>query len=200
MDKDVNDTIDDCRSCQAVGPKRVPTPLIPSPLPDHQWQQVSLDLFGPLPSGEKLLVIIDLYSAALIDRVEKIFCMFGYPKVVRVDNGPPFNSRTFRQYLEFNDITKKSITPYYPQANGTVERFMRVIKKTVRTAFYENKNWRKELNTMLLNYRTASHCVTGKSPAYLLFSREINNKLPSITKEIHTSDKAVRDRIKQRYI
>ena len=133
--------------------KKVPTPLIPSPLPDHQWQQVSLDLFGPLPSGEKLLVIIDLYSrypiielmrstnaAALIDRVEKIFCMFGYPKVVRVDNGPPFNSRTFRQYLESNDIKKKSITPYYPQANGTVERFMRVIKKTVRTAFYENKS------------------------------------------------------------
>ena len=120
--------------------------------------------------------------------------MFGYPEVVRVDNGPPFNSREFRNYLNFNDITKKSITPYYPQANGTVERFMRVIKKTVRTAFYENKNWKKELNRMLLNYRTAPHSVTGKSPSYLLFSREINNKLPSIAKEKHVSDKTVRER------
>ena len=111
--------------------------------------------------------------------------MLGYPKV---DNCPPFNAKLFRQYLEFNDIIKKSITPYYPKAYGIAERFMRVIKKTICASFYENRNWRKELNKMLLDYRAAPHSVIGRSQSYLLFVRNINNRLPLITEEKHVSD------------
>ena len=205
MNDDIKRALSHCEACQAVRPPIAPTPLKPSPLPEQPWEEIAIDIFGPLPSGEKLLVIIDLYSRfpiieivkttttnVIINKLENIFCVFGFPKKLRMDNGPPFNSNDFKTYLQSCDIKKKSITPYYPQANGTVERFMRVIKKTIHTAFYQNKNWRNELNRMLLNYRTAPHAVTGKAPSYLLFNRTINNNIPHINDEKHEADEFVR--------
>ena len=74
-----------------------------SQLPHGSWEDISIDFFGPLPSGETLLVIIDLYTRfplveimkttaeyAVIKRLESIFSIFGYPCSVKRDNGPPF--------------------------------------------------------------------------------------------------------------
>ncbi|XP_057306155.1 uncharacterized protein K02A2.6-like [Hydractinia symbiolongicarpus] len=150
MDSHITETLSKCRVCQSVGPYHAPTPLIPSPLPNHPWEKLAIDLFGPLPSGDKLLVVMDLYSrypivevvknttiSNIINKLEKIFSLFGYPEKVRMDHGPPFND--FKKYLKLYNIKAKHITPYYPQANGVVVRFMRVIKKTIRTASYDNR-------------------------------------------------------------
>ncbi len=72
------------------------------------------------------------------------------------------------------------VTPYWPQANSEVERFNRTLEKAIRAANTEGKDWKSELNTFLLNYRATAHCTTGKSPAVLLFGREIRTKLPSL--------------------
>lgn len=204
MDSHITEALSKCRACQSVGPYHA---LIPSPLPNHPWEELAIDLCGPLPSGDKLLVIIDLYSrypivevvknattSNIINKLENIFSLFGYPGKVRMDNGPPFSGNDFKKYLKLYNIKAKHITPYYPQANGVVERFMRVIKKTIRTASYGNKNWVKELNRMLLNYRTATHMVTGQTPSSLLFNRSINNNLPFIDQPKHPSDSEVRNR------
>ena len=82
----------------------------------------------------------------------------------------------------------------HPKANGCVEKFMQVINKSIKTAVYEQQNWRKALNITLLNYRTAAHATTEKSPALLFFGREINNKLPNIKTSTSQYDKEVRKR------
>ena len=55
---------------------------------------------------------------------------------------------------------------------------MKPITKAIKSAYCEQKNWKKEIYCFLLNYRSTPLCSTGYSPAELLFNRKINNKLP----------------------
>ena len=75
-----------------------------------------------------------------IERLEKIFSVHGFPVEFVSDNGPPFNRHEFHNYLAQNGIKHRKITPYWPQANGHVERFMRTIEKSVRIAHSQGKN------------------------------------------------------------
>ena len=62
-----------------------------------------------------------------------------------------------------------------------VERFNRTVEKAIRTAHVKAKDWKKTLDTFLLNYRATPHAMTGVSPAKLLFGREIRTKLPELS-------------------
>ncbi len=42
--------------------KEPPEPLQTTPLPDRPWQDLAVDMMGPLPSGHTLLVVVDYYS------------------------------------------------------------------------------------------------------------------------------------------
>ena len=50
----------------------------------------------------------------------------------------------------------------------------------MRAAHAEKKKWRTELNKYLLAYRSTAHTTTGKSPAEMLYGRNISTKLPDI--------------------
>ncbi|XP_070550160.1 uncharacterized protein [Ptychodera flava] len=74
-----------------------------SELPTGPWEEVSID-FSDLPNGKYLLVMTDDYSrypvveiihstsaAAVMSKVDSIFTLFGIPRIVHSDNGPPFS-------------------------------------------------------------------------------------------------------------
>ena len=46
----------------------------------------------------------------------------------------------------------------------------------------EGKDWRKELNIVLLLYKISLHCTTKIAPATVLFNQEINNGIPQLPK------------------
>ena len=50
----------------------------------------------------------------------------------------------------------------------------------VKTAIAEGCNWRSALDEWLLAYRNTAHSITGKSPALMMFGRNLNDKLPAI--------------------
>ncbi len=50
------------RPCQAVGKQTSHEPLAMTDMPKGPWETVHLDFYGPLPSGDYLLVVIDRYS------------------------------------------------------------------------------------------------------------------------------------------
>ena len=160
-------------------------------MPPKPWQVIHGDFCGPFPSGDYLLVLMDEHSRfpeveiirststpVTIERLEKIFSAHGFPVEFVSDNGPPFNGHEFHNYLAQNGIKHRKITPYWPQANAHVERFMRTIEKSVRIANSQGKNWETELYRFLLDYRTTPHVTTGIAPADLLFNRQIRNRLP----------------------
>lgn len=51
-----------CLPCQAATPENRQEPLQMSPLPNGPWKNVAADLYGPLPNGQTLMVVIDEHS------------------------------------------------------------------------------------------------------------------------------------------
>ena len=95
------------------------------------------------------------------------------------DNGSPFDCGDFYKYAKYLGFTYQPITPVFPQANGLVEIFNRMIGKVLRTANVKHKNWRQELYKFLINYRTTPHTTTGKSlPEIMLPNRAFKIRIP----------------------
>ncbi|XP_022795609.1 uncharacterized protein K02A2.6-like [Stylophora pistillata] len=206
IDKDAEQYVRSCHGCQLVGQATPPEPLMPTELPLGKWQDLSLDLLGPMPTGEYLLVVIDYYSryyeveilmsvtaSQIISRLETIFAVHGLPVTITSDNGPQFRCEEFEHFLVDNGILHRKVTPQWAQANGEVERQNRSLLKSMRIAQAEGKNWRKELFHYLATYRTTPHTVTGVSPAELLFGRKIRTKMPELHEPTINNDE-LRDR------
>ena len=59
IDKMVKDTIDRCIACQAVSTTPPQEPLTVTEMPKGPWDTIHVDFYGPLPTGEYLIVAID---------------------------------------------------------------------------------------------------------------------------------------------
>ncbi|XP_060076193.1 uncharacterized protein K02A2.6-like [Ylistrum balloti] len=208
LDKDVEAYVKSCHGCQVVSSLPRPEPISPTPMPSGPWQDLSIDLLGPLPSGHYVFVVIDYYSRyyevditkdisseRMIDALENMFARYGLPVSITSDNGPQFVSALFEEFLCDNGIHHRRVTPLHPAANGEVERQNRSIMKRIRIAHAESRDWKKDLRTYLLAYRGTPHAVTGVSPAELMFGRKLRNKVPQL--DVHrneTIEEGVRDR------
>jgi len=188
-----------------------PPPLKSTPLPNKPWEEVAVDLMGPLPSGEHLLVLVDYYSRwmevdvirttsskTIIHCLDAQFARHGLPKGLRTDNGSNLVSKEVEDYLNEMGIEHRYTTPLWPRADGEVEKQNRSLLKSMRAAHAEGKNWREELNRFLLAYRSTPHSTTGKSPAELLFRRKLTTKMPELVnveeEEVEVGGQTVRDR------
>ncbi|CAC5387482.1 unnamed protein product [Mytilus coruscus] len=201
IDQDAENLVKSCRACQVVGPVPRQEPIKRTQLPDGPWQDLCADLMGPFPTGEYVFVVVDYYSRwqevailksvttdKIIRSLDMMFSHHGIPISLKTDNGPQFTSREFYNYLSENGVKHNRSTPYWPQANGEVERQNRTLLKAFRTANAENRDWRKEIPKFLLANRSTPHSTTGKSPAELLFNRKIRTKLPEIDAENRKDD------------
>jgi len=59
---------------------------------------------------------------------------------LRNDNGPPFASRKFEDFLEYLAIDHKKGKPYWPQSDDEVERLNETLLKTIRIAELQGKD------------------------------------------------------------
>jgi len=141
--------------------------------PSQPWQDLAADLMGPLPSGEYVFVVVDIYSryfeveilksvtfSTIIGSLERIFCTHGLPQSLKTDNGPQFTSEEFGTSLKTNGIQQRTSTPFWPQANGEVERQNRSLLKILKIAQAEKKNLMVEMRKFLTAYRTTPHSST----------------------------------------
>ena len=80
--------------------------------------------------------------------------------------------------MEENGIKHCKTNPLWPQEN---ENFMKPLTKAAHSAHAEGKVWKKHPHKFLLNYLSTMHCITGFTPAQLLFNRKVRNKLPQLT-------------------
>jgi transposase InsO family protein len=185
----------------------VQEPVKPSPLPKRQWDEISVDFCGPMPSGEYFMVVISDYcrypvveklnsvsAQAVIPLLERIFGLFSIPNVVKTDNGSPFNSHTFSEFADQLGFKHRKITPLHPKANGTAEAFMKPLVKCMKTALASGQNYKSELNKFLMNYRSTPHPSTGVSPFELMFNRKMKTKIPQFPVPPSRSRKYVNER------
>ena len=196
-----------CVACQATVNTPSQEPVKPTQLSRGPWENLAVDYYGPLPSGDYVLVVIDEYSRfadidfttstsakATIPKLDRIFSSYGIPLQRKSDNGAPFNSEMFTNYCKFMGIEHHTITPLHPRANGLVENFNRMVNKVIRTSTIERKCWKQELYKFLRNYRATPHVTTGKYPADLLFqTRPYRVRLPELS-SFQTDDSEIRER------
>ncbi|KAL9970182.1 hypothetical protein ACROYT_G022515 [Oculina patagonica] len=176
---------------------------------DPELKMLPSDFLGPLPSGDYVFVVVDYYSRLfkmeftkpttaekIVSLLSKIFVPRGLPLSPRTDNRPQIVSDYFEKYLEENGIEHRRTTPLLLQANGEIERQNRSILKRLRIAQEEGRNWKSEMDSFLVMYRSTPHSTTGFSPAELLFRRRVKTKLPQL-QEFRIEDE-VRDRDSER--
>lgn len=88
------------------------------------------------------MVIVDYFSRyvvvkrmniktakAVIEKLEDLFRLLDYPRILRCDNGPPFASIEFKNYCTKVGIKLDHSIPLWAQSNGEVERQNQGIKK-----------------------------------------------------------------------
>lgn len=118
---------------------------------------------------------------------EDVFMIYGVPEQIICDNGRQYISNDFCKMISSYDCKISFNAYYHPQANPT-ERINRVIKTMIRS--YVNKDhrtWDENLYKFGFALRTAVHEVTGFTPTFLNFGREIylsgkaSNKFESAT-------------------
>ena len=171
-----------CHACQLVAQPTEPKPMTRTKLAEGPWQHLALDLMGPFPSKDLVLVVVDYYSrwyeiallqtitsSKIINCLDKMFTTHGLPLSVTCDNAPQLVSEETKHYFKDNGIVQHLVTPYYAQANGEVERQNRSLLKAIKTLQVETGDWRKELNSYLLSFRSTPHSCTQRSPAEMMY-------------------------------
>lgn len=211
IDKDVEKFVKNCKECLLVSLPNHPEPLYPTKFPEAAWEAIALDFKGPLPTGDYLLVIIDYFSkftiiepmksisvANLETSLRKVFASFGPPASIRLDNGPQLNCEEFKSFCREFGIKLIFSTPYWPQANGEVERMNRTIGKRLQISRATDSDWKKDIQTYLLNYHSTPHATTGETPGELMMKRRLRDKLPQVCEPKSVNMEEVRDKIMQR--
>ncbi|EFA11682.1 hypothetical protein TcasGA2_TC008546 [Tribolium castaneum] len=72
--------------------------------------------------------------------MDRTFALFGIVKQLQSANGPPFNSHEITDYCQRMIIKHKKVTPYWPEANGRPERFVKTLKKTLTCSVAETND------------------------------------------------------------
>ncbi|XP_065073800.1 uncharacterized protein K02A2.6-like, partial [Ochlerotatus camptorhynchus] len=208
MDDQVDKYVKSCNLCTMVSTVGPPEPMQRTKMPTKAWSEVAIDFLGPLPNGYNLLVLIDYFSrfAEVIIMKQttaeltakalfETFSRFGIPDILRSDHGPQFISESMKRFCKEFGIQQQRTTPYWPQANGEVERMNNTILKRLRISQEsQNADWRWDLRNFLLMYNSTPHTTTGVAPSVLMFGRILRDKLPSVTGRVDQMTEGIRDR------
>lgn len=207
IDFDAQNRVRNCKGCTLVSAPNPPNPLKRREFPTEPWVDVALDFMGPLPKGEYLFVIVDYYSrykeihimrqitaANTIMILKEIFSRLGNPLSITMDNGKQLTSQEMHGFCEERGIKIFHTVPYWPQANGEVERQNRDILKRLKISATLKSDWKEDLLDYLSMYNGTPHSTTGKTPADLFFRRQFRDKLPSALDYEHkVADEDARD-------
>lgn len=216
VDKQIEMTVDGCSLCKMVAQSGPAEPIKSTDLPSEAWEYVGADFLGPLPSGERLLLVVDYFSRYyevqimnktdaehVISAMRQMFIRLGCPKRIITDNGPPFNSNEFAYFCQEYGIKLVHSIPYQPRINGEVEIQNKSLVKAITISLNSGRDWKEDLQKFLFMQRTTPHSVTGIPPLELFLKRKIRDKLPSmealtlpnvVDEELRDRDKAAKQK------
>lgn len=181
-----------CIPCQrAKVTRHTKSPLQQFPTPTSRFDNVHIDLVGPLPSSEGniyLLTCVDRFTRwpeaipiadATAETVARHFvrhwiARFGVPSVITSDQGRQFESHLFSALTALMGIKRTRTTPYHPCSNGMVERFHRSLKQSLRAALLPHGNrWTDVLPIVMMGLRSAFKEDVGGTCAELVYGAPI---------------------------
>lgn len=185
MHRDIAKWCKNCIECQQAKVSRH-VKLTPEHFvaPDGRFDQVHIDIVGPLPPSEGYsycLTMIDRFSrwteatplkdisAQTIARAfyDTWISRYGTPRLLTTDQGPQFESRLFAALLSLIGCERIRTTSYHPASNGMIECWHRVLKAAIMC--HADVRWTRILSTILLGLRSHVRADTNASPAEFMF-------------------------------
>lgn len=193
MDSEVERYVKLCQGCQLVGQAHARDPIRVTELPNGPWEYLACDLLGPLDNWIYILVVVDYYSryyecrymqsivpVKVIEVLLDMFRTHGLPFTLKSDNGPQFISSEFSRFMVDIGVKHHLVTPRWPEANGEVERQIPSLMKSIKIGYGQGENFKKEIHKYLRAYRNTPHSITGKTPAEMLFDRNMRTTIPHV--------------------
>ena len=191
MDKDIEDLVRHCTSCQIN--QRKPAKSTPHPWkePSGPWERVHMDYAGPF-LNHMYLVVIDSYSKWMevvrlpvgqtktsdtIKALRTIFCRWGLCPIIVSDNGPQFISEEMDVFMKKNGITHIPTPPYHPASNGLAENAVGKFKNAMKRMKESNSDTMLNLQNWLMTYHNTPHTTTGVEPSVRMIGRRIRSAL-----------------------
>ena len=175
-----------CHHCQRFKKDPAKAPNHPWKQPKNPWERIHVDFAGPF-KGHMWLVLVDAltkwpeviqisttFSEQTIEVLRSLFARYGIPRIIVSDNGTQFTSVLFNQFCKKNGIYHKLSAPYHPSTNGEAERFVETFKYSMKA---NENDLQIALCQFLMKYRSSPHNSTGKTPASMMFNREITIRL-----------------------
>ena len=194
LNERIQNYVSRCKKCQMFNPVNRKHQLHPHQLKGvNAWEKISIDLFGPLPNKDYVLVAQDqtsCFPAAKVlkktdakhvtNSLDEFYTSYGNPMVHRTDNGPPFNSHEFTDFSNKRGIQHELAYPYHPQANYA-ETFMKPLGKCLKIANLEGKDHETAVNQLLASYRATPHSATNMAPGDIMFRHGYGGSFPKTT-------------------
>jgi len=195
MNKDIQTWVQQCKNCQSVKTQQHTRTAIKSyPPPTQAFEELNLDLIGPLPPARgyrHILTITDRFTKGCFaiavpdtksDTIATYFMnqyvsLFGVPRTIVTDNAAYFTSYSWSKFMNFLNVQHKFITAYHSQSNGMVERFNRFLRTALRCQD-KSDAWFDHLGLALLGINASYNSDIGMSRAERLFGKKL--RLPGV--------------------
>ncbi|PNY17781.1 Ty3/gypsy retrotransposon protein [Trifolium pratense] len=192
MKQDVQNHIRHCTICQQTkySTARPSGLLQPLPIPNHIWEDLSMDFITglPLSKGHSVIfVVVDRFSKGIhlgalssgftAYKVAELFVSIvckhhGIPRSIVSDRDPIFISKFWRDLFKFSGTFLRMSSSYHPQTDGQTEVMNRTIEQYLR-AFVHDKpyNWVTLLPWVEYHYNTSTHSGSELSPFQVMFGK-----------------------------
>ena len=136
--------------------------MIPRDVPEAPWQDLAADFFHF--KGKEYLLIADTFSKypfafrmttktaeTVIQKFTQLFSQYHNPKSLTTDNGAPFSSEVFAQFMGTQRVEHITSSPHYLKCNRFKERQVKTMKTALATATTSGKT----LDDVLLSLRSS---------------------------------------------
>ena len=190
--KEAIEIVRQCQDCQRFNISQRgfhPLRSIHAELPGDHW---AMDLAGPFPTSNNmnnyLLIVVDIATRFILLRVIldkqaitiaqqllRLFCDFGFPKILQSNNGTEFVNTIVKSILDISRIDQRLITPYHPRANGVAERYVQTTIQAIRKQLQGVKaDWDIYIPAIQFAINVKVAALHGSTPFSLMFGRQYN--------------------------
>jgi hypothetical protein len=191
MDKDVAQYVRNCHTCRRTKASREGSngTLKPLPIPEHRWEDVSVDFVVDLPASKNLWGVLCKNIMVVVDRLSKerhyigcndmsakavaglyyhyVWKIHGLPKTCVSDRGTQFISHFWKQLCKRLGIRRLLSTSHHPQTDGQTENANAAMEHYLRCYVdYAQDNWAELLPGA--EFAANNHCSesTGITPFF----------------------------------
>ena len=178
IDADITEYVKQCKICTRHKVTQALQPMMPKGVPEGPWQDLAADFFkynnikyllitGTFIKYPFLYKISSNAAEPVTKRIKSLISQYGPPKTLSTDNGPPFSSEAFTQFMQKEHIDHITSSPHYPKSNRFIERQI----KTIKTALSPCQETKLPVADLLLNKRTQPIGQNLPSPREILLNR-----------------------------